>query len=138
MAAGCAWVVYREQSRTPEQRERALARLRELLAAGEFCPEQGFSLAVMAISVDEVDLARWVLREWERQAPQDPRILEQRARAEWQAGSYGTTVRLVDQILQRKLSAREAESWTKLRDQAVEKLRSEAQAIAPGGARLPN
>jgi hypothetical protein len=92
----------------------------------------------MAISLDDLDLARWVLREWERQAPRDPRILEQRARAEWQAGSYATTVRLVDQVLRRKLSAREAETWQKLRAQAVEKLRGEAQAVAPGEARPPN
>jgi hypothetical protein len=47
-------------------------------------------------------------------------------------------VRLVDQVLRRKLHAREAETWKKLRAQAVEKLRGEAQAVAPGGARPPN
>jgi hypothetical protein len=130
-AASCACVLAKGPPPRPEAQPRAVQRLRQVVGAGGFPPDQAALLSTMALQVKEFDLARWVIREWERQSPKDPKVLEQRAQAEFEAGAYGSAVQAVRQILDRKLAPADRKRWEGFRDRAAAELRRQARELSP-------
>jgi Flp pilus assembly protein TadD len=127
-AACSEWVLSQRgpPSLRPEMKRRAGRHLRATVARGTVSPEQAGILSDMATDLGEAELARWILREWQRQSPGDPRVLEQRARLEFRAGAYGRAVELIDEVLAGK--PKDAKSWRNLRGQAASGLTRQAQA----------
>ena len=80
-AVSSEWVLSREKD-TPavkaEMRRRAAHHLRELLPLS-LRPQQAYFLSVMALEMKELGPAAWIIDEWERQAPNDPRLKRQQA-----------------------------------------------------------
>jgi hypothetical protein len=107
-------------------RRRARQSLRQVVALG-VRPEQGYALSMMAISLDDLGVAHWVLSEWERQAPRGPRLPAQRILWAFRAGDYGRAVKLVDEAV--KAAPKEARQWEKLRAAAATRLREQAKGL---------
>ncbi len=102
-----------------EAGKRAVRHLREALRLG-IQPENAADLAVVAAKAGEVGLARTVLDEWQRAAPNDPEVWRWRAAAEMRAGAYAEALRSADRYLKHKPDDKEVLGFRKA---AVEKLR---------------
>src|SRR5262249_21803032 len=78
-AARCEWELSNRKPPQPKMKEKATENLRklvrELLMLQGISPSWGNSLADLALALEEFDLARWILREWEKQAPHDREML---------------------------------------------------------------
>src|SRR5262249_46208143 len=121
-AVSAAWFLSREgptQSRAAKKRQGA-DNLRKLVRLG-LRPEQGYPLSLMGVYRGEVDLARWVLSEWQRQRPKDPRLPGQRVVVAYRSGEYARAVELIDEIVKR--DPRQAGQWQGLRAEAVARLK---------------
>jgi hypothetical protein len=130
-AASSEWVLASEgpSNQRAEMKRRSIDHIRQYVMLGDVRPDQGFGLSTAAIHFKEFDLARWVIREWERNTPKDSRLLEQRAYVEFNSGSHARAIELADQLLTRKVT--NTKRWQQLRRNAVAGLRQQAEAIPP-------
>jgi hypothetical protein len=61
-------------------------------------PTRASHLAHVAIETGEYDLARWILADCERQAPNDLEALRKRARVELKAGAYARAIEAAERL----------------------------------------
>src|SRR5262249_49323100 len=89
-AALCSWNLARGGGAAgADPRARALRYTRELVALGAVRSFHAYYLTVIARDMNEVDLARTILADWERQAAKDDiRPMQQRAQVELLGGAY--------------------------------------------------
>jgi hypothetical protein len=135
-AAGCQCALARDgpPEKRAERRRRAAQGLHEVVALG-VRPELAYQYSVLAISLGAWEVAHWVLSEWERQAPRDPRLPGQRVMLAFHSGAYGRALELVNQIV--KQSPKEAGRWEALRKEAAARLRKQLEAVPPPGNAPP-
>ena len=125
--AACQWVLSKEgPPGEREMRRRARQSVRKAVALG-VRPEQGYPLSMMALNLGDLGLAHWLLSEWERQAPKDPRLPELRILYAFRSGDYGRTLKLVDEAV--KAAPRQVKQWEQLRATAAAKLREQAKGL---------
>jgi hypothetical protein len=92
----------RRTAADPGAARRAAAHLREQLQAGPVPPDRFSAYAKVARNAGEVSLARAVLDQWERRAPEDCEMLALRAEVEFQAGSFSKSLQLARAVLRRQ------------------------------------
>jgi len=101
-AVYCQWeLADRNPAARPELLSRAVQTARRLISRGRLNPGQAALVASVTIEADELDLARWVIRDWEREAPEDQMAWRKRLIVEFRAGAYGPAVAAADKILKR-------------------------------------
>jgi hypothetical protein len=83
---------------------------------------------VAALEANELALARLLLSDWERLAPNDKSIAYRRAQVEFRSGAYGPAVSAAQQALEHNPKHVEAR---RLLDEATEKRRAERKAEPP-------
>jgi serine/threonine protein kinase/tetratricopeptide (TPR) repeat protein len=105
---------------------RALRNTRTFLGLGKVYPKQADLLANIALLAREFDLARGIVDDWQRQAPEDVNAWRKRALVELAAGAYGPAIRAADKVLAVKADDREALDY---RAKAVERLRRQAEQL---------
>ncbi len=135
MAATAEWVLDRDYGPQPEMRKRSLDNFRKLMALGNLDAEQLFSLTVIARSMKNAELARWVVDQWARQAPDDPRLREQQAGVAFEAGEYHSAITLLDALLKKNPAPAEEKRWQDMRAAALSKLQAQARDAADGAAK---
>jgi hypothetical protein len=120
----------------PAMRARAVEHLRELvwevLRLDRMGAYWGTLTSVLALQLKEFELARFILGEWEKRAPNDLALLEIRLQVECGSGEYSRAVDVADQILKGK--PRDPSLVKKVRDQqafALEKLQRQLEAHPP-------
>ena len=130
-AASSEWVLTNQGpiEQRAEMKRRSIDHIRQYVMLGDVRPDHGFGLSTAAIHFKEFELARWVIREWERRFPKDSRLLEQRAYVEFNSGSHAKAIELADQLLMRKVT--NTKRWQQLRRNAVAGLQKQAEAMAP-------
>jgi tetratricopeptide (TPR) repeat protein len=125
-AVHCEWErASREPASRNELMARALQNTRTLLELGPPSPFQAALLAPLAIEAGELDLARRILAEWERQAPQDLLLLKKRLAVELKAQAYGPAIAVADKYLERQPGDADV---SRARTEAIERLRRQADA----------
>jgi hypothetical protein len=80
---------------------RAIDHLRQYADTGEVPAEFAQGMAGIAVQAREFDLARRLLDDWRRRAPNDPRPLMSRAVTEYRAGVYSEAARMAREVLER-------------------------------------
>jgi serine/threonine protein kinase/tetratricopeptide (TPR) repeat protein len=81
--------------------QRALANTRKLVALGELRPHYADNLARVATGTGQLDLARWIIAEWERRFPADLNAQRRRLEVEMKAGDYRRVLQAADVILKK-------------------------------------
>jgi tetratricopeptide (TPR) repeat protein len=123
-------------------RGRALRHVRRFVTLYEVRPDEAYYLSHVAIMTGEYDLARWILTQWQRQAPHEPEALARRATAELRAGANGPALAAAEKLLaeaDKALSRKPDDKGAlKYRARAQEyrataraRLREEARAVRP-------
>ncbi len=135
-ATACQFALARDgpPEKRAERRRQAAQGLHMVVALG-VRPELAYQCSVMAISLEEWEVAHWVLSEWERQTPRDPRLPGQRVMLAFHSGAYGRALELVNQIV--KENPKQAGRWEALRKQAAARLRKQLEAVPPPGKAAP-
>jgi tetratricopeptide (TPR) repeat protein len=112
----------------PALGRRAVANLRRVLALGPVRAPFQLVIAVhLANSTREYNLARQLLDEWQRAAPDDLAALSMRVGTEMQAEAFGPAVQAADEYLRHKP---DDEAMQRKRQEAVEKLRQQLRRYA--------
>jgi hypothetical protein len=131
LAVGCEWELSRAKPPQPKLRVEAAENLRELVRelvrAHGIGPHWGDSLSAMAIVLEEPELARWIILEWEKQAPKDLALLRRRLLVEYKSKNYAPAIAVADKILERLPKDNEA---LRLRSLAVDSLRQQLEALS--------
>jgi hypothetical protein len=137
-AAGCEWALGNRAPPDPERQARAKKHLRELVRElariDALSADWGPKLSDLALPMKEYDLARWVLLEWEKQAPDNLDVQYKRLQLEYETENYSRAVAVADQILKRE--PRDQGMLEAVRGQqksALEKLRQQLEAHPPSG-----
>jgi|SRR5579884_284842 len=135
-AAACQFALARDgpAEQRVERRRQAAQGLHRVVALG-VCPELAYRCSVMAISLEEWGVAHWVQSEWERQAPRDPRLPEQRVMLAFHSGAYGRALELVNQMV--KQNPKAAGRWETLRQETAARLRKQLEAVPPSRTAPP-
>jgi tetratricopeptide (TPR) repeat protein len=94
-----------------EMRRRSIVHLRQFLALGPVRASEAEMVVKVARYDRQWDLARLVLSEWERQAPDNFNALQQRALVELQAGDYGRAAAAARRMLVLKPGHAEARRY---------------------------
>jgi serine/threonine protein kinase/Tfp pilus assembly protein PilF len=81
-------------------RQRALVHTRKLVELGGLRQFQANYLCQLALAMNEIDLARWILAEWERSAPDDLVVQRRRLAIEWNGQAYARVLATAKKILQ--------------------------------------
>jgi serine/threonine protein kinase/tetratricopeptide (TPR) repeat protein len=115
-------------------RQRALGHARKLVALGGLRVDQMPHLTVVALQMDDLDLARRLVSEWQRQAPGDLIALRRRAAVELKGGAYGRALEAADAVLKALPGDPQA---LRLRGQALEQIRKQAESLKAGDKRPP-
>jgi tetratricopeptide (TPR) repeat protein len=115
-------------------RHRALRHARGLVALGGVRVDQMLHLTIVALQMDDLDLARRLVSEWQRQAPGDLIALRRRAAVELKGGAYGRALEAADAVLKVRRGDPEALG---LRAQATEEIRKQAPSLGAGGKSPP-
>jgi tetratricopeptide (TPR) repeat protein len=104
LAVLCEWFLAEEPAPAgrPEAWERALANTRRLLSYGDPPPFQARALIVIALKRNDLDLARWLVAGWERQAPDDLEVVRQRMVIEFKGGAYERVGQTAEKVLRRQ------------------------------------
>ncbi|HEY1380228.1 MAG TPA: protein kinase, partial [Gemmataceae bacterium] len=125
----CQW---ERADREPAARDKLMGRAvltaRRLVDLGHLRPWQAALVASVAIEAGELDLARWVIADWERQAPKDVLLWRKRLAVELRAKAYGPAIAAADKLL--KLVPNDADAL-RARHLAVEQLTKQAQSATP-------
>jgi tetratricopeptide (TPR) repeat protein len=129
-ATASEWVLSREgpPAAREEMSRRAGENARKVVALG-VSPAYADLLTKVALNMGDVGLAHWVVSEWERQAPKDPRLEPHRIELAFRLGANGRAIKLADPFLKR--NPREPGRWQQIRAEAERRLRGEAQALGP-------
>ena len=110
---------------------RAVENLRAMLALGPIRAQFQRVIAVnLAILAQEYSLARQLLDDWERQAPDDPVALSFRAQTELRAGAFGPALKAAEKVLKHKPSD---PAMLQLRQQAIDMMKKQAQPFLEPG-----
>jgi serine/threonine protein kinase/tetratricopeptide (TPR) repeat protein len=104
LAVQSAWVTAGRgpPKRRQKWRECALADTRKLVALGELRPYYASYLAQVATGMNQLDLARWIIAEWERRFPTDLDAQRRRLEVELKAGDYRRVLQAADVILKKQ------------------------------------
>jgi hypothetical protein len=110
-------------------KRQALESIRGLLRYGELRPDEADLASSVALAVSEFDLARTIIREWERGAGDgDLAPVRKRMIVEYRAGAYGATLQATATILGKVPGD---ELARKYREESVKKLREQAERYRP-------
>jgi tetratricopeptide (TPR) repeat protein/predicted Ser/Thr protein kinase len=104
-------------------RARALRNARECVLLGDLGPFETEQLSRLALNQKDLDLARALLGEWERQAPRDLKVLRRRAKLELLAGAYGRVLELTAKTTDKEMLG--------YRSQAIQHIRQQADKLGP-------
>jgi hypothetical protein len=135
LAAFAEWQLHMTYGPQPEMRQRSLTNVRKVLALGGVDAEQFMGLTVMARKMGDPELALWVMEEWARQAPDDPRLPQQQAFAAFEVGEYGRAITLLNAMLAKMPAAADEKRWRDVRAAAVSKLQAQAREVADAPAK---
>jgi tetratricopeptide (TPR) repeat protein len=125
----CQWErAGREPAARRELIGKAVQNARKLLDLGRLPPWQAAMVATVAIDADDLDLARSVIADWERQAPKDILLWRKRSVVEIKARAYGPAIAAADKILELKPNDAEA---LRYRSIALERLVRQADELKP-------
>jgi tetratricopeptide (TPR) repeat protein len=91
--------------------QRALRNVRRYVDLGGVRPTEAHYLLPVALATGEVDLGRWILSQWEHQAPNDLEMLRGRVQVELTAGAYGPALAAAEKVLQQKPGDSRALRW---------------------------
>jgi tetratricopeptide (TPR) repeat protein len=105
---------------------RALQNTRRLAGLGQVSPSEGYYLSRIALDMRDLDLARAIIAEWQRQAPKDLKCLAHRAELELLSGAFGRAIEVTNQILAVDPKHKPALSFRK---RAVEGIRRQAEEV---------
>src|SRR5262249_12945517 len=108
----------------PVMKTRALGNIRWLLQRGNLTPHEWDMLAGFATDLNEYDLARMLVRDWEAASKNDLNVLRRRAAVELKAGAYGAALEAAKKVLARKPGDKDALRSLK---EASEKLKAQAE-----------
>jgi hypothetical protein len=97
-----------EPGMRPELRQRALRNTRKLVQLGSLMPSHALELSQFAISMQELELARWIIAEWERQTPGDVNVQRRRMVVEYNAAAYELALKAANKVLEREPKDAEA------------------------------
>jgi hypothetical protein len=103
-------------------RAKAVENTRKLVALG-LSPDQAPNLVVVALGAGEVDLARTIVADWERQAPGDLAVQRMRLGVEYAGGAYARVLEVAAKVL-----ARSPKDTGALRYQSAARARIREQA----------
>ncbi|MFO0967817.1 MAG: serine/threonine-protein kinase [Gemmataceae bacterium] len=90
-------------------RRRAAENLRELLKLAPIKPEEAEILTKIARFCDETVLARQILEQWEKKAPESFDFLRQKTLVELQAGAYETALACAEKMVRQRPTDAEAQ-----------------------------
>jgi hypothetical protein len=127
LATVCEKTLLMQRRAGPEVRARAAQNVRRL-ALSPLTPEEVLHLSDLALFLDEVDLARWLVAEGQRRHPRDLRLEKMRLAVELRAGAYGEVLKRAKAILARNEKDTVAKNYRK---RAVEQIRKQADALTP-------
>jgi tetratricopeptide (TPR) repeat protein len=99
--------------------QRALQNARKLVELGPLYPSHAMELSQLAVNMNELDLARRILTDWERQAPGDVNVQRRRMVVEYKGEAYGLALKAANKVLDRQ--PRDAEALA-IRKAALMKL----------------
>jgi tetratricopeptide (TPR) repeat protein len=125
-AIGCEGVLLRQTGADWALKQKAVRNIRRLIALAGISPAQGPLLTKVALAAEDLDLARWVVAQWQRQAPHDRAALRMRAMVELKGSAYGRALAAVKEVLEVRPGDRQALS---LREMAIDQLLKEAKAV---------
>ena len=112
-------------------KRQALESVHGLLRFGELRPDESDLAASVALAVGEIDLARSIIREWERGAGNaDLAPVRKRMIVEFRAGAYGAVLQATATILGKLPADERAREY---REQSIKKLREQAEQYRPPG-----
>ncbi|HVK19467.1 MAG TPA: hypothetical protein VM533_21210, partial [Fimbriiglobus sp.] len=112
-------------------KRQALESIHGLLRFGELRPDEADLASSVALAVDEIDLARGIVREWERgSGAGDLAPVRKRMIVEFRAGAYGAVLKATAIILGKSPAD---ELARKYREESVKKLREQAERYRPPG-----
>ena len=115
-------------ARAVELKRQALEGIQGLVQFGRLAPSEAELAASVALAMGEVDLARSLVREWERVAPGDLNATKKRMIVEFNAGSYAAAIRAVEFVLEKQPGDRRALEY---REEAMKRLRAQADRKRP-------
>jgi tetratricopeptide (TPR) repeat protein len=115
-------------ARSVEFKRQALEGVQGLVRFGRLTPSEAELAASVALAMGEVDLARSLVREWERVAPGDLDAARKRMIVEFKAGSYATAIRASESVLEKQPGDRRALEY---RDEATRRLRAQVDKKRP-------
>jgi serine/threonine protein kinase len=113
--------------RDPALRQELADDLVQMMAAGPLSEPYHVEFTIqLAWGINELNLARQLVAEWEKQAPRSPLVKDYRVTTEMRAGAYGPAFELASQYLQKGL---QDSRIAKLQIEAVDKLQAQAQRL---------
>ncbi len=89
-------------------KRRALENTRRAVRAGPLRPHQASYLSIVALEMNDLDVARWIIAGWEREAPGDLELLRRRLAVEFKGGAYERVLQVAGKILARRAHDKEA------------------------------
>jgi tetratricopeptide (TPR) repeat protein/predicted Ser/Thr protein kinase len=107
----------------PGVRARAIANIRKIMALGEVPPSQAYWLWNIAGQDRQLDLARSIIADWERQAPNDIEAKVARATIERVGGAYQKALDILEDVVKKNPKHEEALRNQRLARQKLEELR---------------
>jgi tetratricopeptide (TPR) repeat protein/tRNA A-37 threonylcarbamoyl transferase component Bud32 len=116
-----------------EPKRRAVQNLRKLVQLGPI-PLDSLGLVVVAEQEGDLDLARAIVSDLERQAPGNLEVLYWRAHVELVAGAYWRAKEAAEKVLKIKADHSRAQG---VRSKAIELIRQEAEALGPADKKTP-
>ena len=124
-AVAAEWQMVRAAGQRPELelRAKAMNNIRKITAMGEVPPAQASLLWNIAGQGRQLDLARSIIGDWERQAPHDIEAKVARATIERVGGAYLRALELLDEVLKKDPNHAEALRNQRLARQKLDDLR---------------
>jgi tetratricopeptide (TPR) repeat protein len=109
-----------------DMRRRAADHLRQRIESGPIRANYFMPFCKVAVYADDVELARRVLGQWQKQTPSDVEYLKFRATVELKAGAYGQAITAANRVLDAQPKDLEASQLLK---EALEKYRQEGETL---------
>jgi hypothetical protein len=100
----------------------------ELMKGGKLHPEQAVTVSVIALRLGEHDLARWLIREGQRQDPRHLDLLRKRLLTEASGGNWWEVIDVARRVLAREPGNHLAVGW---HDRALDELRKKLEDTRP-------
>jgi tetratricopeptide (TPR) repeat protein len=90
---------------------KAVSNLRKLVGLGNLPRYQYYYLSQLALDANQLDLAHWIIAQWQQLEPRNLDVLRRRLALEYQEGAYARVLRTADAILARKPNDRDAREY---------------------------